>query len=255
MRQLTTISLFTSLLLGGALHAQEETRTGTDSSMVGSTKAPHASRFLDPATLNLNLLIAHPPAQNSSVTNSELRELHAIENNRTNAQVAAAQADDAEQDIFIYRTIFGASFTAKNLPILAALSADVHNEESVASGPLKSAFSRPRPYQADKTLHPVCKLTEAPNSYPSGHTLSGYLEGYTLAELLPDRRDEILARTDDYAHNRLVCGVHYASDLVAGRQLASILFGSMMSNPTFRQRLDAAREELHAKFPTAVASR
>ncbi|SDE90681.1 phosphatase PAP2 family protein [Terriglobus roseus] len=255
MRQLTTISLFTSLLLCGALHAQEEIRTGTDNSMTGHTKAVHASRFLDLATLNLNVLIADPPAQNSTITDSELRELHAIESHRTNAQVAAAQADDAEEDIFVYHTIFGASFTAKNLPILAALSTDVHNEESVASVPLKTVFSRPRPYQADKTLHPVCKLTEASNSYPSGHTLSGYLEGYTLAELIPSRRDEILARTDDYAHNRLVCGVHYASDLAAGRQLAAVLFGSLMSNPAFRQRLDAAREELHAKFPTAVASR
>lgn len=215
----------------------------------------HVSQFLDATTLTFDLLIANPPAQDSSVTQSELRELHGIESRRTSSEVAAAQSDDAEEDIFVYRTIFGSSFTAQNFPVLAALSTDVHNEESVASVPLKAVFSRPRPYQADKTLHPVCKLTEAPNSYPSGHTLSGYLEGFTLAELVPSRKNEILARTDDYAHNRLVCGVHYASDLVASRQLAALVFGSLIANPEFRKRLDAAREELHTKLSAVAASR
>lgn len=255
MPQLTSLPLLASVLVFGALHAQQATHTEADHAATSQTKTAHASQFVDPTTFKLDVLVADPPAPNSSVTRSELRELHEIESTRTHSEVAAAQADDAEQDIFVYRTIFGASFTAQNFPILAALSADVHNEESVASVPLKAAFSRPRPYQTDTTLHPVCKLTEVPNSYPSGHTLSGYLEGFTLAELIPSRKDEILARTDDYAHNRLVCGVHYASDLAASRQLAAILFGSLISNPEFRQRLEAAREEVHTKLPTASVSR
>lgn len=255
MRQLTPIPVLAGLLLCGAMCAQQAGQPEIHNATKTQPKAARTSRFLDPSALDLNLFIGAPPTQDSPVTHSELRELHAIEQSRTSTQIAAAQADDAEQDIFIYRTLFGASFMPQNLPVLAALSADVHNVEGIASTPLKTVYSRPRPYQADKTLHPVCKLTEVPNSYPSGHTLSGYLEGFTLAELLPAHKDEILARTDDYAHNRLVCGVHYASDLVASRQLAAIVFGSMMSNPVFRQRLDAAREELHAKLPSATAER
>lgn len=255
MRQLTTISLLTGVLLCGALRAQQADRVELAQPATPSTKPAHVSRFLDEATLRLDLVIAGPPAQNSSITQSELRDLHTIESSRSSSEVAAAQADDAEEDIFVYHTIFGASFTAANLPVLASLSADVHNEEGVASVPLKATFSRPRPYQADKTLHPVCKLTQAPNSYPSGHTLSGYLEGFTLAELIPSRKDEILARTDDYAHNRLVCGVHYASDLAASRQLAAIMFGSLIATPEFRMRLDAAREELRAKLPAVTTAR
>ncbi len=255
MRQLTPIPVFTGLLLCGAMCAQQVGQPEMNNVTKTQPKAVRTSHFLDTSALNLNRFIEAPPTQDSSVTQSELRELHAIEQSRTNTQIAAAQADDAEQDIFIYRTLFGTSFTPQNLPVLATLSADVHNEEGIASTPLKTVYSRPRPYQADRTLHPVCKLTEVPNSYPSGHTLSGYLEGFTLAELMPAHKDEILARTDDYAHNRLVCGVHYPSDLAASRQLAAIVFGSMMSNPAFRRRLDAAREELHAKLPSATAER
>lgn len=255
MRQLTPIPVLAGLLLCGAMCAQQAGQSEIHNATKTQPKAARTSRFLNPSELNLNLLIEAPPTQDSSVTQSELRELHAIERSRTNTQITAAQADDAEQDIFVYRTLFGTSFTPQNLPILAVLSADVHNEEGIASTPLKTAYSRPRPYQEDKTLHPVCKLTEVPNSYPSGHTLSGYLEGFTLAELMPAYKDAILARTEDYAHNRLVCGVHYSSDLAASRQLAALVFGSMMSNPAFRKRLDAAREELHAKLPSAVAER
>ena len=102
---------------------------------------------------------------------------------------------------------------------------------------------RPRPYQVDETLRPVCKTTTQHNAYPSGHTLSGYLLAFTLTEIVPEKSAEILARADDYAHNRLVCGVHTASDLEASRRVAYAMFGSMLEEPRFQQDLAAAREE------------
>jgi acid phosphatase (class A) len=108
------------------------------------------------------------------------------------------------------------------------------------------------PYQADSTLHPVCALTEAPNSYPSGHALTGYLEGFTLAELVPAKRTEILARADDYAHKRLVCGVHYPSDIEASRRVGYVVFGYMMATPQFQRDLAAARAEMQAKLGLAA---
>jgi acid phosphatase (class A) len=189
-------------------------------------------------------MISFPPANNSATTVEELKQLHAIETARTAQQTSQAQGDDVEEDIFVYRGIFGGGFTARNLPLLASLSTDVHNEEGVALAPLKSGFARPRPYQLDPSLHPVCKLTSAQNSYPSGHTLSGYLLGYTLAYLIPQKKDEILARTGEYAHNRLVCGVHYPSDIEASKILAAAMFGAMLEDPTFQRRLKAAQEEL-----------
>jgi acid phosphatase (class A) len=127
----------------------------------------------------------------------------------------------------------------------------VKNEQSVAGGALKATFARPRPYQTDKTLHPPCALTAAQNSYPSGHALTGYLEGLTLAELVPEKRTELLARADDYAFNRLVCGVHLRSDLEASRRAAYVIFGYMMATPHFQHDLAAARAELHAKLTPA----
>lgn len=210
--------------------------------------APKVAYYFDPTVLDLAHLIPAPPAPDSATTQAELAELHRIESTRTPDQVAAAKVDENEEDMFLYKTVLGPGFTPAALPITAELGVHVKNEQSVAGGALKAAFTRPRPYQTDKTLHPPCALTEALNSYPSGHALTGYLEGLTLAELIPEKRAAILARADDYAHNRLVCGVHHPSDLEASREVAYAVFGYMMATPRFQRDLAAAREELHAKL-------
>jgi acid phosphatase (class A) len=219
------------------------------------TAAARAPYFIDATVLNVNLLVSPPPAQSSATTKEELAEIHRVEQTRTPEQVAAAQADDKEEDIFSFRGVIGDWFNAETLPATASLSAHVHNEEGVVGGPLKNTFRRPRPYQYDSTLHPVCAVNAEPTSYPSGHTLSGYLLAFTLAEMVPEKSQQILARADEYAHNRIVCGVHYASDVEMSHRIAYVVFGYMMASPRFQKELAAARVEtrqhlgvLSAKF-------
>jgi acid phosphatase (class A) len=199
--------------------------------------------FIHIDKLPLAQIIPAPPVHGSDTEKDEFAELHSIQASRTPEQIKAAQADEAEQDIFVYRTVLGANFNAQTLPLTAALSAKVHGEEPLAGDPLKDLYQRPRPYQLDATLHPVCKVTEKHNSYPSGHGLSGYLLALTLTQMVPEKSAAILARADEYAHNRLVCGVHTTSDLEASRRIAYAMFGSMLQEPKFQQELAAARAE------------
>jgi acid phosphatase (class A) len=198
--------------------------------------------------LDLSLIVPPPPAKDSETTRADLAELHRIEKTRTADEAARALADENDETIFAYKTVLGDGFTAENLPLTAAFGAHVHGEEPASGGPLKALFARPRPYQLDSTLHPACKTTDQPNSYPSGHTLSGYLLAFTLAEMVPEKKLEILSRADDYAHNRLVCGVHYPSDVAASRQIAYAVFGYMMATPKFQIELAAAKTETRKKL-------
>jgi acid phosphatase (class A) len=170
--------------------------------------------------------------------------LHRIEQARTPEQVTRAKEDDGEEDMFVFKTVFGPGFTAEALPMTAALGEHVKNEQSVLGNQLKHSYQRPRPYQTDTSLHPVCALKTEHDSYPSGHSLTGYLEAFTLADIVPERRTEILARADEYAHNRLVCGVHYPSDIEASRRVAYAVFGYMLATARFQRDLAAAREEM-----------
>lgn len=218
---------------------------------LATPKPAKTAYYLDSSVLDVEVFLPKPPAVGSAANKSELAELHRIEQARTPEQIAKAKADEDEEDMFAFKTVFGSNFTADALPMTAALGAHVKNEQSVVGGQLKRYYRRPRPYQTDITLHPVCELKTEHDSYPSGHGLTGYLEAFTLAEIVPEKRTEILARADDYAYNRLVCGVHYPGDVEASRKVAYAVFGYMLATPRFQRDLAAAREEMRAKLGLA----
>jgi acid phosphatase (class A) len=189
-------------------------------------------------------ILPQPPAADSTSTKKELAELHLIEKHRTKQQASQAMADDKNETMFLFQTVLGDKFTPENLPVTAAFSARVKNDEGVNAAPAKEGFHRVRPYNLDKTLHPICKTKTKDDSYPSGHTTAGYLLGLALIDMIPEKRDEILARASDYGNNRLICGVHYPSDLQASRVLAYSIHAVMEINPQYQKEMAAAKLEL-----------
>jgi len=230
--------LSTALCLCACLQAQQNVQH--------PSAAPKTAYYVDVVALRGGVILPAPPATGSAENKAELAKLHKIEETRTPEQAARAKADESEEDIFIFKTILGSGFTPEALPITAALGAHVKNEEGVVGIELKHMFQEPRPYQTDSTLHPVCVLKTAHDSYPSGHALVGYLEAFTLAKLVPEKQSEILERADDYALNRQVCGVHYSVDTEASRRVAYAVFGYMLGTPKFQHDLAAAQAEMQA---------
>lgn len=200
--------------------------------------------FIQPSDIDVADMLAPPPADESAINKAEIAELHRIEASRTPDEVAQAKADADERDIFIFKTVLGAGFNAQALPVTAELSSHVEADQMADTEPVKDVFPRLRPYVLDKSLHPVCKAKTKPDSYPSGHTMTGYLMALTLASILPEKRAAIFVRADQYAHDRLVCGVHHASDLAAGKEMAYALFGLMQDNPKFKAERAAAEVEI-----------
>jgi len=213
--------------------------------LLAFSQTPRKVVFVTPEQMPVASFLPTPPANDSAATRAELAELHHLQDTRTPAEVAHAQADDAEEDIFIFRDVLGDKFDKENLPLTALLGEHVHGNEGVVVNPAKNFFRRPRPYQFDTTLKPVCKTTANTQdySYPSGHSTTGYLEALTLALMVPEKRDAILARADDYAHSRLVCGVHFPADPRASRMVAYATIGLMMANPEYQTELEAAKTE------------
>ena len=184
-------------------------------------------------------------------------ELHKIEKIRTQPQVLLAQIDDKEQDIFLFKDVLGQNFIASSLPLTAVLSTHIHNDESIVTRPIKAQFSRPRPFQAERnTLHPVCVLSQKPDSYRQRTThFSGYLSRADAgADGSPKSESRLSQRADAYAHNRMVCGVHYASDVEASRTIAYAVFGYMLSSPRFQKELAAAKAETRSHLSLPVTA-
>jgi len=193
------------------------------------------SHFLPPA-----------PAQDSARTQTELAELRAIAASSGAEEKAAAAKDAKDETPDIFNGVIG--FDIATMPETNKLLTMVAEEEDTDSKVAKAYFHRIRPYSADpslKTCEPI-KPGKAANSYPSGHATLAFSMGVVLAELLPAKSQAILARSGQYAERRLVCGVHYRSDIVAGQQFGTILALRLMENPAFRAQMEKARAELRA---------
>ena len=213
-----------------------------------ATAPAHAKEpiFVSPAQTHTYDILPTPPADDSEITKAELAELHAIELTRTEPQSKQAIWDDENEHFFIYQNVLGDNFTEAKLPLVAAFGKRVRNDEGLNAGPAKIGFHRVRPYNLDKTLKPICKTKTKDDSYPSGHTTTGFLLGLTLIDMVPEKRDAILARAEQYGHNRLICGVHYASDIPASKLVAYVTHAVMAQNPDYQKEMAAARTELRS---------
>jgi len=142
----------------------------------------------------------------------------------------------------------GADLSASKTPHTARLVGRAVLDAVDASGAAKQVYRRQRPFVP--TDEPICIAREdslkASFSYPSGHATGGWLYGLLLAELAPDRAAPIMSRGRAYGESRVVCGVHWKTDVEAGRDAATAAFVVLQSDPGFRADLEAARAEIAA---------
>ncbi len=77
---------------------------------------------------------------------------------------------------------------------------------------------------ANNGLQPIKEaLPDDSYSYPSGHSAYGATLGILLSQMLPEKKSEIYARINDYARSRMVAGVHYRSDVEAGKLIGAAI--------------------------------
>jgi acid phosphatase (class A) len=189
--------------------------------------------YLTPVSLNLYRLLPPPPEAGSAQERAELDELLRLQATRTPAEVRRAQ-DDATVSVFRFADALGnpPGFNPHALPLVAELFARIGRDEGLFMNPAKDAFGRPRPFLTEKRLSPV--VPEPPSaSYPSGHTTWAIAVAIVIADMVPERRAQIFARAEEYAHNREVGGVHYPSDVAAGHLAGTALAVELFNSPRF----------------------
>lgn len=206
------------------------------------------SGFLSPTKFDPATLLPPPPADGSDRQVAELAELHRIEVARTPQAFAKAGADGKNETVTMFAETLGPSFDIAKLPATAKLFSRIGADEESISKKFKTYFHRTRPYSVDGTLHRCAnkpgKSTQT--SYPSGHATVAYAMGAVLAKLLPPHAGAILARSSEFAENRLICGVHYRSDIEAGHVLGILIAERLEEDPEFRAEFNASKAELRA---------
>lgn len=138
--------------------------------------------------------------------------------------------------------------TPATLRVLHRIELDVRT----IGKPAKDAFNRPRPMLGDD--RPICVPREdwmkTNASYPSGHSMTGWAWALILAELKPSKADAMLAIGKSVGDSRAICGVHYPSDIEAGRTLGSAMVATLHGDREFQSDMRKAHAEI-ARAKTA----
>jgi membrane-associated phospholipid phosphatase len=91
-------------------------------------------------------------------------------------------------------------------------------EAAVATWDAKYTYWAIRPFQLDSEFKPLFTTPNHP-AYPSAHTTMSVSTAGVLAYLFPYAAEEVLALAEEASESRIWGGIHFRSDLVAGKEL------------------------------------
>jgi acid phosphatase (class A) len=207
-----------------------------------------------PGLIDAIKLLPTPAALDTEEMKAELQTVLRVQETRTDKDIERAR-DDEKIRTESFQSALGPWATAEKLPRLQALFKRMEKEAKVHSNAAKNHFKRGRPLTADSRVKPL--FEEPDPGYPSGHSLRGQMFALLLAELAPDKTETLLARGREIGWSRVIGGVHFPSDVNAGRTLGQALAREMLANPAFRMELEEVRKEFEAarqgKPPAAVS--
>lgn len=201
-----------------------------------------AQPFTTAQQVDLTKILPPPPANDSVQTKRELQEIVDMQAKRSVEMAKQAQAD-AEENVWVYSDVMGPKFKKPSLPAVTAFFDRIVATEAAVVDPAKDFWKRPRPHMLDSRIEPIVKRSTS-GSWPSGHTTLGTLMGITLANMVPEKRAEIMARAWHYGDNRIVAGIHYPSDVEMGRIAGSVISQQISQQQDFQQQYAQATQEL-----------
>lgn len=148
-----------------------------------------------------------------------------------------------------YGDVLGIEIGTAATPHLAMLLQRSMADAGLATYKAKTHYNRTRPFVVANS--PTCSPQDEAalrndGSYPSGHAAVGWAWALILAEVAPDRKDALLERGFAFGQSRVVCRVHWQSDVEAGRLVASAVLSQLQADATFRAQLERARAEVAA---------
>lgn len=141
----------------------------------------------------------------------------------------------------------GIAIGPKTTSVLAKLLQRATADFAMSARPAKKLYQRPRPFMQNN--QPICTPDAAEGlrkdgSYPSGHSTIGFGTALVLAEVVPARATQLIARGRAFGDSRRICNVHWTSDIEEGRLMASAVFARLNADPAFQADLTAARAEV-----------
>jgi len=223
----------------------KRTLTLTTALLLFTTMAFAAKTELAPVTVDFKAILPGPPAAGSDQAVHEVDELLNLQGSRTDADIKRANSE-VKMTPFIYSYVLGPKFNPDDLPKTAKFLKEITVASAGVTTEAKNFYARKRPYLADARIHPCVPLENTP-SYPSGHSTRATVWAIILSKLYPGQQQALMARSREIGLDREIGGVHYPSDVEAGRILGAAIAKQLLADPDVQIDLADAKAEIDAK--------
>lgn len=205
--------------------------------------------YLAGREVDFRTILGPPPAVDSPWDHADQELVEAYQ--KVDAARFESAKLDEEQLYPRFDKAFGRPIDRKTAPILVALLDRALLDVDATAAAAKDHFHRPRPFQRLQ-LDRVCNRGDAPKpedhplhgaSYPSGHSVHGWTVAMILSRIDPDRAPSLTQRAEEYEESRLICGMHFPTDIEAGQVVAAAVVSRLDSSREFQADLAKARKE------------
>jgi acid phosphatase (class A) len=249
-----------AMLIAGGCAEPTRAVAPTSATQVGEFRPGMLNGYLAREELpdSLALLPAPPAAGSAAQADDEgaFRELSKLQG--TPRGILAVRDADLSfpRATEIFACALGVPISEQATPNLNMLLQRTLTDAALTTAKAKDKYQRTRPF----VVYSVASCTPAEEgylrtngSYPSGHSSIGWAWALALTEIAPDHANAILQRGRAFGQSRGICGVHWKSDIEAGRIIGAATFARLQSNPQFRVQLEAARAEVSSERKTGAA--
>ena len=216
-------------------------------------QAVEVKGYLPPGAVDVKVVLPAAPAVDSAVDKADAEHVRNVNAHAREARWQKALLDDASvYDRFAEQ--LGFTPDRKRMPSFVRLLNRVAEDALAVSGEAKTVYPRSRPFQRF-ALKRVCGQAVPPKpaasptggtSYPSGHAVVSWAVALVMVEAQPSGAQAIIARAADYGESRVVCGLHFPSDITAGQVVAAAVVDKLLASEDFRRDLRCAKTELQS---------
>lgn len=143
----------------------------------------------------------------------------------------------------------GVRLGSADTPALDRVMARIFHDANSAAERVKARQARLRPVGDDPNRRACQTLTPAARrsaSYPSGSAAVATAYGEAFAALEPDRAEAVRRIGHEIGVSRLICAMHYPTDVAVGEQIGQAVAAKAVATPAFEADMAAARAELAA---------
>ncbi len=203
-------------------------------------------------------ILSGPPVAGSAAQLADLvRSQDSLKLHGTDRWDVAMQDHDLSfpAALSTYDCALGTSVNEQDTPTLVKLLKLSVIDAGLSTLKPKRHFFVERPFVTNQA--PSCAGDQAEGykksgAYPSGHTAAGWAWALILSEMVPERSEQILARGHAYSQSRVVCNLHWQSDVEAGRVIGSAAVEALNNDTEFTLDAMQAKKELLAQIESGA---